>query len=421
MTIREIIPTGPVSARILVPGSKSITNRALICAALAQGESVIHNASDSNDTALMANGLNQLGILARKSGLDLVVDGKGGRLYGPKFPIPVGNAGTTLRFLISLAALAEGNVTFEGDPRMGERPIAGLLEALSMLGVESKALDFASRYTVTGGTFMGGTARIRGDISSQFVSSLLMVAPYAKNDVFIELDGEPVSDPYIEMTIDIMNRFGVKADRIDKQRFRVRSGQRYGHSAIDVEADWSSAAYFLAAAAIAGGEVNVEGVKSESSQGDVRILEILRRMGCETEETETGVRIRGAGRLSALDLDLGNAPDLVPTVAVIGLFADGKTRIRNVAHLKSKESDRLEALSTELRKLGARVMLLEDGLEMEPAPLKGAQLDTYNDHRLAMSFALIGLRVPGIRIENPDCVRKSFPRFWEEFERLHKK
>jgi 3-phosphoshikimate 1-carboxyvinyltransferase len=422
--IREIKPIEKIDARVRVPGSKSITNRALICAALAHGDSVIHNASDSDDTALMANGLNQLGVLVRKKDETLVVSGTGGRLFAPKFPVPVGNAGTTLRFLTSVAALAEGKTIFEGDMRMAERPVDDLLDALRQLGIQTQT--FGTRYTIHGGGFRGGPVRLKADRSSQFVTSLLMVAPYATEDVQIEVDGTLSSIPFVDMTIDVMKKFGVSVQYFDGKWFTVKSGLRYSPATFSVEPDASGASYFFAAAAITGGEVTVEGLRKESLQGDVKFVEVLRQMGCDVTEEESGVRIlaspagrQSSGKLKGVDVDMNAMPDVVPTLAVTALFANGPTRIHNVAHLRYKESDRLTALATELRKLGASVTLMEDGLEIVPAPLHGAQLDTYDDHRLVMSFALAGLKVPGVKIENPECVKKSFPTFWREFEKLH--
>lgn len=418
MKIKEIQICGPVNATIRVPGSKSLTSRALICASLAKGESIIKNSSDSDDTALMANGLNQLGVLVRKSGADLIVEGTGGRLFAPKFPIPVGNAGTTLRFLIGLVAIARGEVVFEGNVRMGERPISGLMEALTSLGVETRSQGFSARYMVRGGSFEGGRTKIRGDISSQFVSSLLMIAPYAKSDIHIEVEGDPVSNPYVTMTLEVMKTFGVEVVQHQSEKFYVKADQRYKPSEMSVEVDASGASYFCAAAALTGGDVFIKNARSASIQGDMRIFQLLELMGCEVLKEEGGIRIHGTGILKGIDMDLRDTPDLAPTMAVLGLFAEGRTRILNVPQLRDKESDRLQSLTSELQKLGANVTLMPNGLEFKPVPLKGAQLDTYDDHRLAMSFALIGLRVPGIRIENPDCVRKSFPGFWQEFERL---
>ena len=415
---REIVPTGPVHARMRVPGSKSITNRALICAALARGESVISNASDSNDTGLMANGLNQMGVLARRNGDTLVVQGTGGTLHAPKYPIPVGNAGTTLRFLMSLSALADGHVVFEGSERMGERPIDDLLIALRDVGVAAGRAEHGATYEVQGGTLEGGAVRMRGDKSSQFLSSLLMVAPFARRDVEITLEGKLTSASYVGITVEVMKAFGVEV-RSSLQSYFVGTRTRYRPTEFVVESDASSASYALGAAAIAGGEVVAEGVKSGSLQGDIGFKDVLKAMGCAIEEEAAGLKARREGVLCGVDVDMNGMPDVVPTLAAVALFASGKTRVRNVGHLRYKESDRLGSLAEELGKLGARITLHDDGLEIDPVSLHGAQLDTHDDHRLAMSFALIGLRVPGVRVENPDCVTKSFPSFWKEFEKLY--
>ena len=419
MLIREIKTAGKVRALVHVPGSKSITNRALVCGALAQGDSTIRHASDSNDTALLANGLNQLGVLVRKSNDHLIVSGTGGSLYAPKFPIPVGNAGTTLRFLISLASLAHGRTVFEGDMRMADRPIDDLLDALFQLGVDTHT--HGTRFVVDGGDLPGGYAKLKAGKSSQFLSSLLMVASHAGKDVTIEVDGPLSSTPYVDITIDVMERFGVHVQSSDRQVFLVKSGQRYRPAEFTVEPDASGASYFFAAAAITGGEVMVNGLKTGSLQGDLKFVEVLKEMGCNIREEDSGLGIQGTDHLSGIDIDMNTMPDMVPTLAVTALFADGPTRIRNVAHLRYKESDRLVALATELKKLGGNVALTHDGITIIPAPLRGAQLDTYDDHRLAMSFALAGLKVPGVIIDNPECVKKSFTTFWEEFEKLELK
>ncbi len=416
--IKEIRTTGPVHARIHVSGSKSITNRALVCAALADGESTLRGASDSDDTALMSNGLNQLGVLVRRSGDLLIVSGTGGRLFAPKFPIPVGNAGTTFRFLLSVVALAEGKTTFETDIRMAGRPIDQLLDAIGQFGVRTESLG--TRFIVHGGGVAGGTAVMGAEKSSQFLSSLLMVAPYAKADVKIEVEGKITSSAYVDLTKAVMKQFGINVMCEDGNIFGVKSGQRYSSTEFSVEPDASGASYFLAAAAIAGGEIIVEGLKSSLLQGDVRFMDVLRQMGCSVSEEYGGTRIQSSGKLRGIDVDLNSMPDVVPTLAVTALFADGITRIRNVGHLRHKESDRLQAITDELQKLGAFVSVIDDGLEIRPGSLHGAQVDTHDDHRLAMSFALAGLKVPGVKIENPDCVRKSFPTFWREFEKLYK-
>lgn len=416
--IKEIRPlSGTLNARVNVPGSKSITNRALICASLAKGESLLRNASDSNDTALMINGLNQFGVLVRHTNSELKVEGTEGKLYAPKFPIPVGNAGTTLRFMLSLAALAQGKTIFEGSERMAERPIDDLVNSLSNLGV--KAEVHQARYIVEGPSLQGGTAKLSAAKSSQFLSSLLMVAPYAQRDIIVEVEGTPSSFSYVEMTLAIMKQFGIHLPTNTSNVFTIEAGRRYAPSSFDVEADASAASYFFAAAAICGGEVFVEGVKGSSMQGDSKFLNVLHEMGCEIFEEVNGVRVKRIGDLKGIEIDMNSMPDVVPTLAVAALFASTPTRIRNVGHLRHKESDRLQALESELGKLGGTVSVSDETLEIQPSRLHGAQLDTHDDHRLAMSFALTGLKVPGIGVENPDCVKKSFPRFWSEFEKLY--
>ncbi len=418
--IKEITPISrSVNTRISVPGSKSITNRALVCAALAKGESIIRNASDSTDTAMMANGLNQLGVLVRKQGDTLVVDGTGGKLFAPKFPIPVGNAGTTLRFMLSLGALAAGRTVFEGSDRMAERPIADLIDALRQLGVHASATSIIPRFTVEGASFVGGSVKLKADKSSQFLSSLLMVSPYAQLDVTITVESQLSSQSYVEMTIEVMNAFGVEVRHVSGDSFSVAAKRGYHPAEFAVEPDASGASYFFAAAAVLGGEVLIDGMRLKSLQGDAKFVSVLERMGCSVSEREEGVRLLSNGSLHGIDVDMNSMPDVVPTLAVTALFANSPTRIRNVAHLRHKESDRLEALYTELQKLGTQVSAFDDGLEISPSALRAAQLDTYDDHRLAMSFALVGLKTPGVRIENPDCVKKSFPKFWSEWEKLY--
>jgi 3-phosphoshikimate 1-carboxyvinyltransferase len=418
--VKEISPAGPLNARIRIPGSKSITNRALVCAALADGESFLRNASDSDDSALMANGLNQLGVLVRPGAQGWTVHGTGGVLYAPRYPIPVGNAGTTLRFLLGVGAIAKGTVVFEGADRIAARPIHDLLDALGGLGVETVFSEGTPRFQVKGGLMHGGEVRVRGDKSSQFLSSLLMVAPYAGGDVRIRVDGPLASASYVQITLEVMKRFGVEVHQPTEGRvYSLTAGSRYRPTEFIVEADASGASYAFAMAAIAGGGVIAEGARTDSLQGDVGFLNILREMGCEVAAGTDGVLVKRERTLRGVDCDMNTMPDVVPSLAAVALFAEGITHVRNVAHLRYKESDRLEALATELRKLGALVTVHPDGLEIVPVPLHGALLDPHDDHRLAMSFALIGLRVPGVRIENPGCVKKSFPGFWSEFEKLY--
>ncbi|MCC6397522.1 MAG: 3-phosphoshikimate 1-carboxyvinyltransferase [Bacteroidetes bacterium] len=400
-----------------VPGSKSIANRALVCAALAEGESVIRNLSDSSDTSMMINGLNQMGVLATTSGDATTVRGTGGKLFAPKYPIPVGNAGTTLRFLISVAARAAGSTVFEGSERMAQRPIAPLVDALAGLGVRVEFQPEASRYVVHGGNMQGGRTRVSGDKSSQFASSLLLACPGVLNGLVLDTPGAMASVPYVMMTVHVMQSFGVEV-RVRNGGFEIPAGERYHPVEFVVEADASSATYPFAAAAICGGPVTVEGLAQDSMQSDAGLLDVLERMGCTVQREGTRTTVHRTGPLRGVDVDMNSMPDAVPALVGAALFAETPTRVRNVAHLRFKESDRLGTLAGELGRLGAEVRVLDDGLEVRPAPLHGEQLNPHDDHRLAMTFALIGLRVPGIVVEQPECVRKSYPTFWDELSRL---
>jgi 3-phosphoshikimate 1-carboxyvinyltransferase len=416
---REIRTHDKVRGTFVVPGSKSFTNRALICSALAKGESLLTNASDSDDTALLANGLNQMGVLVLRKGNRLHVHGTGGVLHAPKLPIPVQNAGTTLRFMLSLAALAQGRTIFEGSERMGERPNDDLLSALASLGARASRQADSSRYEVTGGSLNGGEVHVRGDQSSQFLSSLLLVAPYAKGDIRIVVDGPLASAGYVRMTMEVMEGFGAGiTDDAVGRAYTVSSSKNYEAREFEVETDASGATYGMAAAAITGGSVIIPCLRLDTRQADIGFARILMDMGCDIVQEGGDLRITGGATLRGVDVDMNGLPDAVPTMAVVALFAEGPTRIRNVGHLRFKESDRLGALERELRKLGAQVVVLEEGMEVQPAPLHGMPLETYDDHRLAMAFSLIGLRIPGVTVGSPECVRKSFPRYWEEFEKI---
>jgi 3-phosphoshikimate 1-carboxyvinyltransferase len=414
---RTIVTTGPLQGTMSVPGSKSITNRALVCAALAQGESPLHNPSDSTDTAMMINGFNQMGVLARMAGGNLVVHGTGGRLFAPRFPIPVGNAGTTLRFLLSVATRAQGVTVFEGSERMGQRPIADLSEALRDLGITFNHLEGTARFEVHGGTFIKERILISGGKSSQFISSLLLASPGIQRGLTVQVVGEPASAPYIAMTVEVMKRFGVQVE-VSGTTLVVPPHSPYHSSDYEVEPDASSATYAFGAAAISKGRVAVNGMRKNSLQSDAGLIEVLKAMGCTVAWNSDGVVVEGGGELRGITVDMNRMPDAVPTLVSVALFASGPTEIKNVAHLRFKESDRLGTLAEELRQLGADISVLDDGLVVRPATLHGATLDAHDDHRLAMSFALIGLTVPGVTILGPDCVSKSFPKFWEELDKL---
>ena len=414
--IKEIVPCGPLKASFAVPGSKSITNRALVCAALADGQSLLKNASDSDDCALMVNALNQLGVLVRRNGGEMIVDGKGGKLFAPKFPIPVGNAGTTLRFLLSVAALGHGTTVLEGTDRMAERPNESLLDALRRQGIATGHRQGTSRFEVTGGALQGGEISVGSEGSSQYLSSLLLVAPFARTAATLRAEGALSSAPYVGLTLDVMRAFGAEVIENGSDSFTVSIQKRYQSTTFTVETDASGASYPMGAAAVAGGEVFIPGARENSRQGDAAFAGMLRAMGCEVRSRSNGLLVSRVGPLRGLDADMNSTPDLVPTLAAVALFAEGTTRMRNIAHVRLKESNRVEELARELSRLGAAVHATDDSLEIRPASLHGSLLDSHDDHRLAMSFALVGLRVPGVLIENPECVRKSFPTFWDEFD-----
>lgn len=415
---RHIKTIDSIDAVIEVPTSKSLTNRALITAALAMGVSKIINPSQADDCRLMIEALRKFGIIIEEHQNYLIVHGSSGKLTPHESEIYVGNAGTTMRFLTGLAAITEGTTRLVGNERMNQRPLSDLLSALDQMGVKYESESGYPPLIVHGRKLKGGTIKIDGTRSSQFVSSILLIAPYADSDVTLELTGRGVSRPYIDLTISVMHKFGVEVSESGNS-FYIPTARKYLSNEYIIEADASAASYFFAAAAITGGSVLVRNLSLNSEQGDIKFLDILQLMGCKAVTDNEGVKVTG-GNLSAIVVDMNEVPDMVPTLAVIALFAEGKTSIKNVKHLRYKESDRLKALATELQKLGAEVTEYDDGLEILPKEIYiGAEIETYDDHRIAMSFAIAGLKIHGIKIQNPGCVKKSFPNFWDEFENLY--
>jgi 3-phosphoshikimate 1-carboxyvinyltransferase len=332
----------------------------------------------------------------------------------------VGNSGTTIRFLTAMLSLGEGTYRLDGIPRMRERPIRDLLDALNQLGVDaySEAGNGCPPVVVNANGLHGGHVRIKADVSSQFLSGLMLVAPFAQGEeTIIEIDGRLVSEPYVEMTIAMLQFFGLRITTNGRGTYRIPGRQSHGVCSYLVEPDASSASYFLAAAAITGGRITVAGLTRDSLQGDVRFVDILEEMGCRVEHCDAGITVHGRP-LRGIDVDMNAISDTVMTLAAVALFADGPTTIRNVAHIRHKETDRIAALATELRKLGAGVEERADGLTITPRPLTGCAVDTYNDHRMAMSLALVGLKVPGVVVRNPGCVAKTYPGFWQDLEKL---
>jgi len=405
---------------VTIPGSKSYTHRALIVASLAEGESVLRNALQSEDTEYTAAALNQFGISLRWGNGSLFVQGQGRKLKAGEAEIYVGNSGTSMRFLTALAALKRGRTRLDGSERMRKRPMAPLLESLAALGVNAYAQERngCPPVIVESQGLSGGMARIDGRESSQFLSGLLMVAPLARGDVRLEVIGHLASQPYVDITRDVMSAFGVDVQQPGDHSFFIRAGQSYHPRKYEVEGDASNASYFFAAAAVTRGRMRVENFHPASAQGDARFLEILEGMGCQIERGETWAEVRGK-ELLGTDRDMNTMPDLVPTLAVTGAFARGRTVIRNIGHLRLKESDRIGAVARELAKMGVKVEEGRDWLGVEGGEMHGAQIETYDDHRLAMSFAIAGLAVPGVKIKGEDCVHKSFPGFWDTLKKIY--
>jgi len=416
----EIKPLAHCNGEVMIPGSKSYTHRALLISALAEGESVLQNALRSEDTDYTAQALRTFGIAVIAERDSLRVRGMGGRLKEGEAEIYVGNSGTSMRFLTALAALRRGRTQLDGNERMRMRPMGPLLGSLIDLGVEAHSQDGTGNppVIVESRGLRGGKTSLPGRESSQFISALLIVAPMAQKDVRMEVVGPLSSRPYVEITLDVMRAFGAEVELAEKQTFWVKAGQQYASRRYEIEGDASNASYFFAAAAVTGGKVRVNHFRPDSVQGDAGFLNVLEEMGCEVLRGEGFAEVRGR-EMRGIEIDMNAMPDLVPTLAVSAIFACGKTVIRNIGHLRLKESDRIRALATELSKIGARVEEGRDSLTLEGGEVRGAEIETYDDHRMAMSFAVAGLKVPGMRIRGERCVEKSFPGFWETWKELY--
>jgi 3-phosphoshikimate 1-carboxyvinyltransferase len=420
----EIQPTGPIKASIRPPGSKSITNRALVCAALAEGESTLTGALDSEDTRVMIEALRRLGldVAHDPEGATIRLSGCAGEIPSRHAKIFVGNSGTTVRFLTAVLTLGHGTFRLDGTPRMRQRPIGDLLDALEQLGarVTSEAGTDCPPVVVRAAGLPGGRATVAGDISSQFLSGLLMAAPFAREPVELTVRGPLVSKPYIEMTLAVMSAFGVSVEAEQLSRFAVPGRQKYCGRQYEIEPDATAASYFFAAAAITGGEVTVEGLTDRSIQGDVAFCKCLEQMGCQLRYAPNSITVVGRP-LHGIEVDMKAISDTVQTLGAVALFAHGPTTIRGVAHIRHKETDRIRALATELRKLGATVEQRTDGLQITPGRLHAAEIETYDDHRMAMSLALVGLATPGVVIRNPGCTAKTYPAFFQDLAGLKEK
>lgn len=426
LTMSDILEIHPIRQRVdadlTVPGSKSYTNRAMLIAALADGRSRLLDALESDDTRYMAGALSTLGVsIVNESDGTLTVDGAGGRVPVPNAELFVGNSGTTARFLTAYVSLGNGAYTLDGAPRMRERPIQDLIDGLRPLGVNVRcpAGNGCPPVVVDASGLGGGRTQLPGDRSSQYLSALLMVAPYAQKDVEVRVTGNLVSRPYVDMTVNIMRDFGVIVGTRGASVFHVKAGQRYAPAEYPIEPDASNASYFFAAAALTGGRVKVRNLSRESAQGDVGFVDVLDRMGCAVSNRRDGIEVRGPERLSGIDVDMNAMPDVVQTLCALAPFAAGPVTVRNIANLRIKETDRIAAVAAELTRLGVRTDVRPDAVTVYPAAhIRPAELDTYEDHRMAMSMALIGLKAPGIAIRNPACVDKSFPSYFQCLDEL---
>jgi len=405
---------------IPIPGSKSLTQRALITAALAEGDSVIHNPLLSDDTRRLIEALRSLGAGIDHAGDSLHVTGTGGRLSRPDASLFVGDNGTALRFLVSVVALAPDCITVDGTDRLRARPIGPLVAALERLGVHcDTGRDGYAPVTVHGGGIAGGKTFFRDAASSQYISSILLSAPYAKRPVKIVLMGRTLSRPYLDMTVDVMRHFGVSVETGGPDTYVVAAPRLYRGCEYTVESDASSASYFFLAAALTGGRVSVHNISRRTRQGDIRFLDILERVGCRVTWRGNSVEVEGRPLISGdMDIDMGDMPDMAPTAAILAAFRRGSTRITHVPHLRVKESDRIETICSELSHIGTRAIPRPDGLEIEGSVPHGAIIDTHNDHRIAMSFAIAGLVTGNMIIQDERCSDKSFPSFWNTLERL---
>lgn len=415
----------PISGRIKIPGSKSITNRALVLSALAKGTSKIEGYLDAEDTNIMINCLRALNVKIEKQGNALLVEGLAGNFCKQEETLFVGNAGTVARFLCPLLGLGKGSYRLDGNPRMRERPIAELLQAIKLAGGKVKRLTKQNFPLLIEATqFLGGQITLKGNVSSQFISGLMLIAPFAQKDTHIKITTEIISLPYIEMTRKMMEMFGVRCDWISSSELFIPAKGVYQSRNYKVEADASAASYFFAAAAISRGKICVHPMNPNSLQGDLGFLQILKNMGCKIEWGMGEVFVQG-DFLEAVEVDMGQQNDVALTLALVALFAKGTTKIKNIYNLRLKECDRIKALVNELTKLGAKVKETKDSLTIEglqkTTPInKKIIIETYQDHRIAMAFSLCGLKFSGIKIKDPLCVQKTYPNYWEDFFSLQK-
>lgn len=412
---------GPLNGTVRPPGSKSITNRALIVAALADGQTKLTGVLDSQDTQVMIESLNRLGIKVDHDpeNCTATVEGCAGKIPQSEASLWLENSGTSIRFLTALCAIGQGEYVLDGNKRMRQRPIQDLVNALQQLNIDVMCENETGcpPVRVKAKGLSGGETVISGNVSSQYLSALLMVSPAAQEPVTITIQGEMVSKPYLNITLGVMAQFGVTIDRVKSDVWTIPPQTYHRPGAYDIEPDASAASYFFAAAAITGGKVKVEGLNQDALQGDINFIRVLEDMGCLIKQDRNSITVQG-GALKGIDVDMNDISDTAQTLAAVALFAEGPTSIRNVAHIRHKETDRLAAIATELKRMGIQVEETEDAITIHPGEIQPATIETYDDHRMAMSFALVGLKVPGILIADPGCTKKTYPRFFDDLERL---
>ena len=420
--MKKIVQKNIKNQAVVIPGSKSISHRMMICASLSIGTSNIKNLLQSDDIGLTVNALEQMG-----ADIDQVLEnyyrvkGFGGNPQPCNKKIYLGNSGTSMRLLTGIAALGKTVYTLTGDLRMCERPMVELLDALTMLKIHAESINKNGTPPVyiKGGNRAGGFVKIDCSKSSQYLSSLLMIGALMKNGLDIFLASPPVSSPYVDLTIDIMKKFSIEAHKIDSMHYQVLGRQSYVHGDFFVEPDLSNAGYFWAIGAVTGKMIFVKNINSNSLQGDLKQIKILEQMGCILKIEDNQIGVCGSA-LKGIDVDMSDTPDAVPVIAVVASFAKGKTRITNIKHLREKECDRIDAVYSQLIKMGIKVEQGEDYLEITGGNPKGAIIETFNDHRIAMAFSIPGLLIQGMAIENESCVEKSFPNYWDIFDALQK-
>ncbi len=412
----------PNTKSISLPGSKSLTNRALIMTTLSNGKNTISNASVSDDCLVMIQILKQLGINIISRNNFLEIQGNGGNFPKQNHSFNIADAGTAMRYLTAVCSLIPGEIIFDGSERMRERPIGELVEALKKLGPKIEYLEKNGfpPIKIQGGKLIGGNISVKGSISSQFFTALLLIAPILQNGLTIQVIGEQVSKSYIDMTIEGLKKFGVNVKNRNYQKYSIGKNQKYKPCRYEVEGDATGASYFWAIAAVTGKKIKVKNINTQSVQGDTKFPDLLEKMGCTVIKNNkaNSITVQGPKQLKGIDIDMSSMPDTIQTLAVVAAFAKGATKITGAKTLRIKETDRLYALQTELQKMNIESQIDDESITIKGGCPIGAQIKTYDDHRMAMAFSIAGAKIKGVKIENPDVVHKSFPDFWDKVMNL---